>query len=152
MTELGDLWEQYQALLNSGSERNDKVRSLEEEIHRVQKEKGWSRYDFDKKWERKIENSTPSIEGPPAMDSKAPTDEKPVPVSHFTFEQAKKKVGNNNYNILEDCAMETEAEMICLAEIHNRLNPDNSNVARRGQCINLSLTKFRTRKEEPVEE
>ncbi len=149
MTELGDLWEKYQALLNSGVERNNMVREIESKIHAIQKEKGWARYDFDKRWSRKEIMSQPTLEGPPDPQTEAPSSEEIAPTANFTFEQAKKRVGENNYNIMEDCAMDTECEMICLAEIHERLNPENkNNLARRGQAINLTSKKYNKLKED----
>ena len=152
ITELGNLWAQYKKLIDSGSERTESVMDLEEKIHLIQKEKGWARYDFNTKWERKKLLSTPTVTGgtKEQMDNKPPTEEDiPVPTANFTFEQAKARVGDNDYNILEDCAMDTECQMICLAEIHNRLNPENRiNVARRGQAINNDLIDYRKKKEQ----
>lgn len=151
-TELGILWEQYKKLLDSGSERTEAVLAIEEKIHKIQKEKGWSRYDFDSKWERKRLISTPTVTGGTReqMDNKPPTeDDIPVPVANFTFEQAKQRIGDNDYNILEDIAMHTECLMICLAEIHNKINPENrTNMARRGQAINNDLFAFREKKKQ----
>ncbi len=149
-TELGNLWEQYKKLLETGTERTDRVRDLEAKIHEIQKTKGYTRYDFDTKWAKKIANATPSVTGgtKEQMDNTVMAKEDiPVPTANFTLEQAQKRVGQNNLNILEDCVMDTEAEMICMEDICNRINPNNkSNVARRGQSMNLSEIKFRDRK------
>ena len=139
MTELRDLWDEY-GIIVQGGERNSRALKVEEEIHALQKKIGTSRYDFDKRWERNAEMSKSTL-------LIAPTDgveETPsVPSTNFTFEQAKERIGENDFALLEDCAMRAEAEMVVLARILDSLNIDNQrNVARRGQAINIAVRKF----------
>tara|TARA_R110000824_G_scaffold123929_1_gene282109 strand:+ start:21 stop:458 length:438 start_codon:yes stop_codon:yes gene_type:complete len=138
MTELRDLWDEYSKIVQGGV-RNDRALSVESKIHEIQKKLGTSRYDFDKRWEKNAEMAKPTINTPP-MESKI---EKSVPTSNFTFEQAKARIGENDFALLEDCAMRAEAEMVVLARILETLNVDNQrNVARRGQAINIAVRKF----------
>ena len=138
MTELRDLWEEYGKIVQSGV-RTDRALKIEEEIHALQKKIGTSRYDFDKRWERNVEMAKPTITIG-SMDE----EEKPsVPSTNFTFDQAKARVGENDFALLEDCAIRAEAEMVVLARILDSLNIDNQrNVARRGQAINIAIRKF----------
>jgi hypothetical protein len=138
MTELRDLWDEYGKIVQSGV-RTDRALKIEEEIHALQKKIGTSRYDFDKRWERNVEMAKPTITIG-SMDE----EEKPsVPSTNFTFDQAKARVGENDFALLEDCAIRAEAEMVVLARILDSLNIDNQrNVARRGQAINIAIRKF----------
>lgn len=138
MTELRDLWDEYGKIVQNGV-RTDRALKIEEEIHALQKKIGTSRYDFDKRWERNAEMSKPTITIG-SMDE----EEKPsVPSTNFTFEQAKARIGENDFALLEDCAIRAEAEMVVLARILDSLNIDNQrNVARRGQAINIAIRKF----------
>ena len=138
MTELRELWDEYGKIVQSGV-RTDRALKIEEEIHALQKKIGTSRYDFDKRWERNVEMAKPTITIG-SMDE----EEKPsVPSTNFTFDQAKARVGENDFALLEDCAMRAEAEMVVLARILDSLNIDNQrNVARRGQAINIAIRKF----------
>lgn len=138
MTELRDLWDEYSKIVQGGV-RNDRALSVESKIHEIQKKLGTSRYDFDKRWEKNTEMAKPTINTPPME----PEIEKSVPTSNFTFEQAKARIGENDFALLEDCAMRAEAEMVVLARILETLNVDNQrNVARRGQAINIAVRKF----------
>jgi hypothetical protein len=138
MTELRDLWDEYSKIVQGGV-RNDRALSVESKIHEIQKKLGTSRYDFDKRWEKNAEMAKPTINTPPME----PEIEKSVPTSNFTFEQAKARIGENDFALLEDCAMRAEAEMVVLARILETLNVDNQrNVARRGQAINIAVRKF----------
>ena len=138
MTELRELWDEYGKIVQSGV-RTDRALKIEEEIHALQKKIGTSRYDFDKRWERNVEMAKPTITIG-SMDE----EEKPsVPSTNFTFDQAKARVGENDFALLEDCAIRAEAEMVVLARILDSLNIDNQrNVARRGQAINIAIRKF----------
>ena len=138
MTEQRDLWDEYGKIVQSGV-RTDRALKIEEEIHALQKKIGTSRYDFDKRWERNVEMAKPTITIG-SMDE----EEKPsVPSTNFTFDQAKARVGENDFALLEDCAIRAEAEMVVLARILDSLNIDNQrNVARRGQAINIAIRKF----------
>ena len=138
MTELRDLWDEYGKIVQSGV-RTEKALKIEEAIHALQKKIGTSRYDFDKRWERNVEMAKPTITIG-SMDE----EEKPsVPSTNFTFDQAKARVGENDFALLEDCAIRAEAEMVVLARILDSLNIDNQrNVARRGQAINIAIRKF----------
>ena len=138
MTELRDLWDEYGKIVQNGV-RTDRALKIEEAIHALQKKIGTSRYDFDKRWERNAEMSKPTITIG-SMDE----EEKPsVPSTNFTFEQAKSRIGENDFALLEDCAIRAEAEMVVLARILDSLNIDNQrNVARRGQAINIAIRKF----------
>jgi len=138
MTELRELWDEYGLIVQSGA-RTTRALRIEEEIHALQKKIGTSRYDFDKRWERNVEMAKPTLTIG-SMDE----EEKPsVPSTNFTFEQAKSRIGENDFALLEDCAMRAEAEMVVLARILDSLNIDNQrNVARRGQAINIAIRKF----------
>ena len=148
MSVLRDLWENYKKLEVTTTTRNSKVLELEALIHVEQKKMGVSAYDFDKRWTRRDEMAKSTVTGPPDRDSKSP-DEFTVPQTKFTLEEAQKIVGENELAILEDCAKKSEARMICLAAIFDKLNPiENRNVARRGQGINMAMAEFHKRKEE----
>ncbi len=146
MSALRDLWENYKKLELTNTTRNSKVLEVEALIHTEQKRMGVSAYDFEARWERRAEMAKSTVEGPP-MDSTSPSDFV-VPQSRFTFEEAKGIVGENEYAMLEDCAKLSEARMICIASILDKLNPtENKNVARRGQGINMTIAEFHKRKE-----
>ena len=138
MTELRDLWDEYGKIVQSG-ERTSRALKIEEEIHALQKKIGTSRYDFDKRWERNAEMSKSTI----TIGSMEEEEKPSVPSTNFTFDQAKARVGENDFALLEDCAIRAEAEMVVLARILDSLNIDNQrNVARRGQAINIAIRKF----------
>lgn len=147
MSELRDLWERYKSRELSNHTRDTKLLELEVLIHAEQKKMGISAYDFDKKWIRKEEMARSTVSGPPDPNSKAP-DEFIIPQSKFTLKDAEGIVGENELAILADCAKKSEARMICLAAIFDKLNPlENKNVARRGQGINMAMAEFHKRKE-----
>ena len=146
MTVLRDLWEKYKNLELTNTTRTAKVLEVESLIHAEQKRMGVGAYDFEARWERRAEMAKSTVEGPPDPESKSP-DEFTVPQSRFTLEEAKEIIGENEYAMLEDCAKVSEARMVCLASILDKLNPDNKNVARRGQGINMSIAEFHKRKE-----
>ena len=138
MTELRDLWDEY-GIIVQGGERTARALKVEEEIHALQKKIGTSRYDFDKRWERNSEMAKPTL----TIGSMEEEEKPSVPSTNFTFEQAKARIGENDFALLEDCAMRAEAEMVVLARILDSLNIDNQrNVARRGQAINIAIRKF----------
>ncbi len=144
MSNLRTYWEEYKRVEQKG-ERNKRCFDLEELIHEEQKKMDVSRYDFNARWTRKEVQGKPTLTGP----SLEPTpDDPPAPTSNFTFEYAKDKLGKNDFNILEECAMDAEIAMVCLAKILESINPDNArNMARRGQAINLAMRLFEERKE-----
>ena len=138
MTELRDLWDEYGKIVQGGA-RTTRALKIEEEIHALQKKIGTSRYDFDKRWERNSEMAKPTL----TIGSMEEEEKPSVPSTNFTFEQAKARIGENDFALLEDCAMRAEAEMVVLARILDSLNIDNQrNVARRGQAINIAVRKF----------
>ena len=138
MTELRDLWDEYGKIVQSGV-RTEKALKIEEAIHALQKKIGTSRYDFDKRWERNSEMAKPTL----TIGSMEEEEKPSVPSTNFTFEQAKARIGENDFALLEDCAIRAEAEMVVLARILDSLNIDNQrNVARRGQAINIAIRKF----------
>ena len=138
MTELRDLWDEYGKIVQGGA-RTTRALKIEEEIHALQKKIGTSRYDFDKRWERNSEMAKPTL----TIGSMEEEEKPSVPSTNFTFEQAKARIGENDFALLEDCAMRAEAEMVVLARILDSLNIDNQrNVARRGQAINIAIRKF----------
>ena len=146
MSALRDLWEKYKKLELINTSRTSKVLEIEALIHEEQKKMGVGAYDFEVRWERRAEMAKSSVEGPP-MDSTSPSDFV-VPQSRFTLDEAKDIIGENEYALLEDCAKLSEARMICLASILDKLNPtENKNVARRGQGINMSIVEFHRRKD-----
>lgn len=147
MSTLRDLWEQYKRLEAITHKRDSKALEIEALIHTEQKKMGVSAYDFDKRWIRREEMAKSTVTGPPD-----PNEEQPevftVPQTKFTLEDAEKIVGENELAILADCAKKSEARMICLAAIFDKLNPiENKNVARRGQGINMAMVEFHKRKE-----
>lgn len=147
MSTLRDLWEQYKRLEATTHKRDSKALEIEALIHTEQKKMGVSAYDFDKRWIRIEEMAKSTVTGPPD-----PNEEQPeaftVPQTKFTLEEAEKIVGENELAILADCAKKSEARMICLAAIFDKLNPiENKNVARRGQGINMAMVEFHKRKE-----
>lgn len=135
MTELTPLWAEYNKILSKGI-RTARARELESAIHEIQKKMGSSRYDFDKRWAKIEHDGKPTITLPPMDAEPAPT----VPTSNFTFEQAKARIGENDFALLEDCAMKAEAMIVVLARIFDTINIENQrNVARRGQGINIAI-------------
>ena len=119
MTELRDLWDEYGKIVQGGA-RTTRALKIEEEIHALQKKSTL------------LISPTDGVEETPS-----------VPSTNFTFEQAKERIGENDFALLEDCAMRAEAEMVVLARILDSLNIDNQrNVARRGQAINIAVRKF----------
>lgn len=144
---LHDLWGEYKRILQGGT-RIPRALELEKLIHEKQKLVGTPAYDFDKKWDKIKLDGTSTISGPPPPTSKVDT-AVTVPQASFTFEQAKEKVGENDFSILEDCNRMIEARMICVENISMRTNPENQkNLARRGQSINQTLNEFNRRKSE----
>jgi hypothetical protein len=138
MSELSVLWDEYKKIIQKG-QRTDRAREIEAKIHEVQKRIGTPRYDFDRRWEKVIADGTPTINLPPMEAEPTPS----VPTTNFTFEQAKARVGDNDFALLEDCAMRAEAEIVVLTRILDSINIENQrNVARRGQAINIAIRKF----------
>jgi len=145
MAELKPLWDEYNKLRASGA-RNARAIMLEGLIHGRQREIGSEPYDFDKMWDKIEKDRTPSIEVPTIGGMIKPETET-VPQSRFTFEQAKKLIGENDCAILDDCAKWAEVRMVYLSHVLNEINPaENTNVARRGQGINIGLGEFVRRK------
>lgn len=142
MSELRTYWDEYGLIERSGVGRNTRAKELEALIHRKQKELKLPPYDFDARELRNRTNATPSINGPPQFDSK-PLEEVPtIPQGRFTVEEAIKILGENECALLDHCATITEARMVYLAHVLDRKNPENSNVARRGQATNIAITEF----------
>ncbi len=138
MSELSQYWEEYKKIIDKGV-RTQRARDLEVKIHEVQKRIGSDRYDFDKRWQKIEHDGKPTITLPPMDAEVTPS----APTSNFTFEQAKAKVGDNDFALLEDCAMKAEAEIIVLSRILDTINVENQrNVARRGQAINIAIRKY----------
>ncbi len=142
MSELKTLWTKYKVFEQNGN-RSEGARKIEAKIHEVQKLIGSSPYDFDKRWERVAKDGAPSI----TLPSLEPIPVEPSPQANFTLEQAEKIIGENDTALLRGAVRWVEPVMIILADEANKVNPDNSNVARRGQVINLSLAKFKEDKE-----
>ena len=137
------LWEEYKRIELSG-ERTKRCLDIEALIHEEQKNMGVSRYDFNTRWSRREIEAKPTLEGPSLEPTPDPV---PAPTSNFTFEYAKDKIGENDFAILEECAMEAELYMVCLAKILENVNPDNMrNLARRGQATNIAIRLFEERK------
>lgn len=144
MSNLRVYWEEYKRIELKG-ERTKRCFELEQLIHDEQKIMDVSRYDFNSRWARKIKAGTPTITGPSLAPAEDP---EPAPTSNFTFEYAKDKIGENDFAILEECAMRAELYMVCLATILETVNPDNkSNMARRGQATNIAIKLFEEMKE-----
>ena len=142
MSELKTLWTKYKTFEQSGN-RSDGAKKIEAQIHEIQKQIGSSAYDFDARWGRAERDGKPSIELP-SLEAE-PVEH--APQANFTLPQAEKMVGENDTALLRDAVRWVEPRMIILADEANKVNPDNSNVARRGQVINLSLAKFKEDKE-----
>ena len=143
MSELRTYWDEYGLIERSGVGRNARAKELEALIHRRQKElKILPPYDFDARELRNRTNSTPSISGPPSPDSKPLEEVQSIPQGRFTIEEAIKILGENECALLDHCATLTEARMVFLAHVLDKKNPENNNVARRGQAINMSVTEF----------
>lgn len=137
MSVLTDYWAEYKVIENSGQGRTKRALELEELIHQRQKEMMVTPYDFDARWERMAKNATPTLTGPPSPDSK-PFEIK-TPVSKIEFDEVKKRLGGNDCALLDHAARVAEDKMIYLAYVLDKINPDNTNVARRGQAINLAM-------------
>jgi len=146
LSELRDYWEEYKKIELSGVGRNKRAYALEVLIHEKQKEIKSDPYDFDKRWEKAEAMGTPTISGPPDPNSK-PEPEK-QPRAEHTWVQAKEDIGENDIAMLDGCAKWAEDRMVYLAHVLDVLNPDNSNVARRGQGINIAIAEFNRRKAE----
>lgn len=145
MTLLVEYWKEFKRIEILG-ERTSRAKEIEGLIHSEQKRIGSPPYDFDERWMRNNTMGKSTLSGPPPPDAKPDEEVPDVPKFNFSFEDAKKIVGDNDYNILEDCAKWAEARMVCLARILDRLNADNSNVARRGQATNIAIGEFLRRK------
>ena len=147
MSELSDLWDQYKEIEKSGDTTGTLAKKIEKRIHEIQKGMSTSRYDFDKRRERHAVMATPSISGPPKPDSKV--EEEPTSQHKLSYEEARAKMSDNDFELLEGYAEQYEIRAVVLAEILNKLNPENRvNPARRGQGINWALTQFFKEKSE----
>jgi len=146
MTELRDLWEQYGVLEKKGQPR-EKMLSIERRIHEIQKERGSSRYDFDKRWGKKDEMMEGSMQGPPKFD--APTTDEPEKMEIIdAIEKAKKLIGENDIALLEECLEKAEAFSTYGTDYLDKINPANTrNAAMRGQKVNLAMEIFKTLKD-----
>lgn len=142
MSNLRTYWEEYRRIEQKG-ERTARCFELEKLIHEEQKKMGVSRYDFNARWLRIEQQAESSISGP----TLEPTEKEPVPTSNFSFEYAKEKLGENDFAILEECAMNAEIIIVCLAKILDGINSENTrNPARRGQAINFAMRLYEERK------
>lgn len=149
MSKLRELWEEYKRLEDTGSSRTGRILDLEKEIHDRQREIGTAPFDFDKKWAKKEQDGTSTLLGPPLPDSKPVEVKEVIPQNNFTFDEARKIIGENDFAILEDCNRMAEAMMTCIENIANKRNTENQrNPARRGQSINLTINLFNRRKDE----
>lgn len=143
---LTDLWNEYNKIF-SGGKRTGRALILEPLIHAEQKRIGVTPvYDFDKRWDKVAKDGASTVNGPPEPNSKPEIPN--APQRNFTVEQAKKIIGSGDCAILEDCAKVAEARMIFLADVLDKMNPSNSNVARRGQATNIAIQEFNRRKAE----
>ena len=137
MTELSIKWDEYKAIRKNGK-RTPRALTLEDEIHEIQKQRGDAPYNFDEVWAKIAREANPSVSGP----SLEPIPEKIAPQANFTEEQADdiliKEFGKDIISEMEYCARLSEAMLVKYACIHDKLNPDNKNVARRGQATNFS--------------
>jgi len=142
LSNLRTYWEEYKKIEIRG-ERTKRCYEIEALIHEEQKKMGVSIYNFNARWTRKEVDGKSTLEGP-TFDPVPEPD--PVPTSNFTFDYAKDKIGENDFAILEECAMEAELYMVCLAKILENINPDNTrNLARRGQATNIAMRLFEER-------
>ena len=107
MTELRDLWDEYGKIVQSGV-RTEKALKIEEAIHALQKKIGTSRYDFDKRWERNSEMSESTL----TINTMDREESQSVPSTNFTFEQAKARIGENDFALLEDCAIRDRKSVV----------------------------------------
>ena len=145
MSDLRTYWEEYKRIELNG-ERTKRCYDIEALIHEIQKTMNppVSIYDFNARWSRKEIEAKPSLEGPSLEPNPKPD---PAPTSNFTFDYAKDKIGENDFAILEECGMQAELYMVCLAKILENINPDNTrNPARRGQATNIAIKLFEERK------
>lgn len=143
MSNLSKYWEEYQKIEQNG-ERTRRCYEIEGLIHEEQKKMGVSRYDFNVRWERKEAQKKPTLSGP-SLDPTPEPD--PVPTSNFSFDYAKKKLGDNDFNILEECMMDAEVLVVCAAKIANIVNVENkTNHARRGMVSNIGIRLYEEKK------
>lgn len=142
MLELRPLWEEYAVIEKSGQGRNKRALEIESIIHQAQLKAKTAPYDFDARWEKNRLNGLSTVSGPPPVESKPVEPEVFPPQANFTVEEAKKILGENDCALLEYCANIAEARMIYLAHILDKLNPENRNVARRGQGTNIANSIF----------
>lgn len=143
MSNLTIYWSEYKKIELSG-ERTKRCLELEKLIHDEQKNMGVSRYDFNARWERKEAQGKITLEGPSLDPS---PESEPEPTSNFTFDYAKDKIGENDFAILEECAMKAELQMVVLAKILETINNENKqNFARRGQAMNIAMRLFEEKK------
>ena len=138
MLELRPLWEEYAIIEKSGQGRTKRALEIEATIHQVQLKLKNAPYDFDTRWEKNKLNGAPTVSGPPPLESKPMEMEILPPQGNFSVEDAKKILGENDCALLEYCANRAEAIMVYLAHILDKLNPENRNVARRGQGTNIA--------------
>ena len=141
MSELRTYWDEYELIEKSGQGRNARAKELEALIHKKQIELKLPPYDFDAREIKKTTNAMSTVSGPPKADS-VPLEVNTESTGKYTIEQAKKDIGENKCAMLEWCAKWAEARMVYLAFILDRLNPDNVNVARRGQAMNVAIAEF----------
>jgi len=143
---LIELWTEYKKIELTGK-RTKRALDLEVLIHQKQKILSTGAYDFNARWEKNETMGKSTVEGPP-MDARPEATNVP-PQANFTVEQAKEKIGENDCAILDDCIGWAEARMIYMAHVADVINPANkTNVARRGQCINIAIAEFNRRKAE----
>ena len=142
---LIELWTEYKKIEITGK-RTKRALDLEALIHQKQQNLGMKAYDFDTRWIKNENMAKSNVAGPP-MYARPEAITKP-PQANFTGDQAKDKIGANDCAILDDCIGWAEARMIYMADRADKINPDNSNVARRGQCINIAIAEFNRRKAE----
>lgn len=143
-SELSVYWEKYKILENSGRGRTKEVLDLEALIHQRQKEIKSKPYDFDARWARNVSNGTPTLLGPP------PVENKPIEVSQnqgkLNIEQIREFLGENECAILDYCAMVADYKLTYLSHVLDKINPENANVARRGQGANMAMAERREMK------
>jgi len=149
MKSLRELWEEYEILERQGVARdNNQILELEQEIHLRQKSLGTSPFDFNKRWARKLEMGTPTLQGTKVPDVPEQTIVV-APQSNFTYEQARKIWGENEDAIIADCVRHAEAFIVVASYYADRVNPQNlTNLARRGQVVNLAKQIYDERKKQ----
>lgn len=137
MSELRTLWNEYELIEKSGQGRTVRSKEIEAMIHKKQKELKLPPYDFDTREIKKSIMAQSTVSGPPDPSS--------IPIEDVgkpTFDKIRKEIGENDCSILDYCTNWAEIRMVYIASVADKLNPENSNVARRGQVINLSMQKF----------